>query len=58
MNQILAFSILTILATIGWTAYCLSHLKTGHQYRKGASQLMLITITPWLIATLYLTQTI
>ena len=58
MNQISALNILTILAIIGWTAYCLSHLKTGHQYRKGASQLMLITIIPWLTTILYLTQTI
>ena len=58
MNQMSAFNILTILAIIGWTAYCLSHLKTGHQYRKGASQLMLTTIIPWLTAILYLTQTI
>lgn len=57
MNRILAFDVLSVLAVIGWTAYCLSRLKTGQQYRKGASQLMLITVIPWLTAILYLTQT-
>nr|DAT53715.1 MAG TPA: hypothetical protein [Caudoviricetes sp.] len=48
---------LSILAIIGWSAYCLSRLKTGQRYRKGAVQLMLVTIIPWLTAVLYLTQT-
>lgn len=58
MNKILAFDVLSLLTIAGWTAYCLSRLKTGHQYRKGAVQLMLITMIPWLTAILYLTQTI
>nr|DAU79714.1 MAG TPA: hypothetical protein [Caudoviricetes sp.] len=58
MSRILAFDTLSILAIIGWTAYCLSRLKTEQRYRKGAVQLMLITIIPWLTAILYLTQTI
>lgn len=57
MNRILAFDVLSILAVIGWTAYFLSRLKNERQYRKGASQLMLITVIPWLTAILYLTQT-
>nr|DAI74643.1 MAG TPA: hypothetical protein [Caudoviricetes sp.] len=58
MNRILAFDMLSILAIIGWSAYCLSRLKTAQRYRKGAVQLMLITIIPWLTAVLYLTQTV
>nr|DAL87297.1 MAG TPA: hypothetical protein [Caudoviricetes sp.] len=58
MNRILAFYVLSILAIVGWTAYCLSRLKTGQRYRKGAVQLMLATIIPWLTAILYLTQTV
>lgn len=57
MTQILAFNVLSILAIVGWTAYCLSRLKTGQRYRKGAVQLMLVTMIPWLTAILYLTQT-
>lgn len=57
MNRILAFDMLSILAIIGWTAYCLSYRKRSRRYRKGAVQLMLVTMIPWLTAILYLTQT-
>lgn len=57
MNTIPAYTTITILAAIGWTAWCLSHLNTSHQYRKGALPLLTITITAWTIATIHLTQT-
>jgi hypothetical protein len=57
MNTIISYLILTGLTAIGIAMWFASFAVQYPQFRRAAFIFMLITATPWVTATLYLTQT-
>lgn len=57
MNTIISYWILSGLAAIGIAMWFASFVVQYPQFHRAAFIFMLITATPWMAATLYLTQT-
>lgn len=57
MNTIVSYWTLSALTAIGLAMWFASYTVRYPQFRHAAFLFMLITATPWTVATLYLTQT-
>lgn len=57
MNAIISYWILSGLTAIGLAMWFASYAVQYSQFHHAAFIFMLITATPWMTATLYLTQT-
>lgn len=57
MNTIISYWILSALTAIGIAMWFASYAVQYSQFRHAAFIFLLITATPWTVATLYLTQT-
>ena len=57
MNAIISYWILSGLTVIGLAMWFASYVVQYSQFHRAAFIFMLITATPWVTATLYLTQT-
>lgn len=57
MNTIISYWILSGLTAIGIAMWFASFAVRYPQFHRAAFIFMLITATPWMAATLYLTQT-
>lgn len=58
MNTIISYWILSALTAIGIAMWFASYAVRYPQFHYAAFIFMLITATPWVTATLYLTQTV
>jgi hypothetical protein len=57
MNTIISYWILSGLTAIGIAMWFASFAVQYLQFHRAAFIFMIITVTPWMTATLYLTQT-